>query len=375
MRVGLEIKTVVSKTDRKNFIELPWMIYKDDPNWIPPLISDMHNTLNPEKNALLRLGPNKFMVALDKGRVVGRIGVGMDLRLNEAKNVSMGYFTLFESIRDEEVSGALFDASFNWLREKGAALITGPQSPSNGDDYRGLLIEGFDSPPVLLNSYNPQYYLDLIEKSGFIKQFDRNAYYYDLKNGPSERLVRGVKLAQKRFNFRARSIDIKKLDRELQIIKNVVNEAMPDWPDMIPPSDEELAAEAEKLRLLADPDLIQFVENSEGECLGFAVALPDYNQVLKHLNGRLFPFGFIKYFWYKRKITGVRMFALFVTPRGRRRGVSAALYFHTISNAFRKGYSYGEGSTIHEFNRRMNIDAQKAGGDLYKIYRIYQRDL
>ncbi|HED24752.1 MAG TPA: N-acetyltransferase [Firmicutes bacterium] len=161
----------------------------------------------------------------------------------------------------------------------------------------------------------------------------------------------------------------------MQIIKKVVEEAMPDWPDMIPPGDEEIAAEAEKLKQLAVSELILFVENSENQCLGFAVTLPDYNQVLTHLNGRLFPLGFLKYLWYRRRITGVRMFVLFVTPKGRRRGVSAALYHYTMQNARRLGYCFGEGSTIHEFNLRMNIDAQKAGGKLYKRYRVYRYDL
>jgi GNAT superfamily N-acetyltransferase len=269
----------------------------------------------------------------------------------------------------------LFDTGLNWLREKGAETVTGPQSPSNGDDYRGLLIEGFDSPPVLLNSYNPQYYAEFIERYGFEKQFDRFAYYYEIKDGPPERLKRGVALAQKRYGFEVRPLNMKNLDGEIAVIKDVVDQAMPDWPDMIPPGDAELAAEVDKLRQLAVKDLVMFAENRKKECLGFSVALPDYNQILARLNGRLFPVGFLKYLWYKRKITGLRLFALFVTAQGRRRGVSAALYYYTMLNACRMGYTHGEGSTIHEFNQRMNLDARKAGGKLYKVYRIYHKPL
>jgi GNAT superfamily N-acetyltransferase len=371
----LEVKDLQTKQERRLFVELPWSLYKDDPNWIPPLLSDMYATLDSQKNALLRLGPSIFFLATQNQRPVGRIGCGMDLRLNAAKGNKMGYITLFESINDYRVAAALFDRATGWLKEQGATTVTGPQSPSNGDDYRGLLIDGFDHPPILLNSYNPSYYREFMEKYGFIKQFDRYAYYYDISDGPSERLTRGVALAQKRYGFSVRKIDLNNLDRERAVIKKVVEDSMPEWPDMIPPSDEELIAEIQKLRQLAVPDLVLFVENKDGDCLGIAVALPDYNQVLKHLNGRLFPTGIFKYLWYKRKITGVRMFALFVTPQGRRRGVSAALYYYTMLNAMRLGYTYGEGSTIHEFNTRMNIDAQKAGGKLYKTYRIYQLDL
>ena len=299
----------------------------------------------------------------------------MDYRLNQAKKKNIGYITLFESIEQYSVASALLDSATEWLRARGAELVTGPQSPSNGDDYRGLLIDGFNTPPVLLNSYNHEYYAEYLETYGFRKQFDRFAYYYDLTNEPLERLTRGVALAEKRYGFTVRNINLKNLDYEIMVIKKVVDESMPDWPDMIPPSEEELEAEAAKLRQLANPELVLFIENSEGECLGLAVSLPDYNQVLAHLNGRLFPTGFFKYFWYKRKITGVRMFALFVTPKGRRKGVSAALYYYTMINARRLGYTYGEGSTIHEFNRRMNLDALKAGGKLYKVYRVYHMPL
>ncbi|MDY6827000.1 MAG: GNAT family N-acetyltransferase [Bacillota bacterium] len=371
----VEIKIIQDKNDRKSFVELPWFIYKNDPNWIPPLLSDMHNTLNPNKNALLRLGPSCFFLAFYNGKLAGRIGAGMDLRLNKVKSEDMGYITLFESIEKYPVAEALFKIALEWLKEKGAVYASGPQSPSNGDDYRGLLIEGFDSPPVLLNSYNPAYYVSYFERYGFEKHFDRFAYYYDLTKESPIRLARGVELAKKRFAFHVRAIDLHNMEQEMQVIKKVVEEAMPDWPDMIPPSDEEIAAEADKLKQLAVSELILFIENSENQCLGFAVTLPDYNQVLSRLNGRLFPIGFLKYFWYKRKINGVRMFVLFVTPKGRRRGVSAALYHYTMQNARRLGYQFGEGSTIHEFNQRMNIDAQKAGGRLYKKYRVYRIDL
>ncbi len=372
---SLEVKDLQTKKERSLFIELPWTLYKDDPNWIPPLLSDMHATLDPRKNALLRLGPSIFFLAYQDQRPVGRIGAGMDLRLNEAKGKMLGYITLFESVNDYRVAAALFDRATGWLKEQGATTVTGPQSPSNGDDYRGLLIDGFDSPPVLLNSYNPSYYAVFLEEYGFKKQFDRFAYYYDITGGPPERLTRGVALAQKKYGFSVRKIDLKNLTAERAVIKKVIEDSMPDWPDMIPPSDEEIIAEIEKLRQLAVPDLVLFIENKDGDCLGFAVALPDYNQVLKYLNGRLFPAGVFKYLWYKRKMTGVRLFALFVTPQGRRRGVSAALYYYTMLNARRLGFTHGEGSTIHEFNTRMNIDAQKAGGKLYKTYRIYHLEL
>lgn len=375
MAEAKEVRTVQTWRDRKAFVTLPWKIYRDDPNWIPPLLIDMYNTLDPKKNALLRLGPNRFFVVYKEGHPVGRIGVGIDRRLNEAKGVNLGYLTLFESIEDFDVARTLFDAGLNWLRLEGVETVTGPQSPSNGDDYRGLLIKGHDSAPVLLNSYNPQYYAGFFDQYGFIKDFDRNAYFFDISKGPPERLNRGVAMAQKRYGFKVRPINLKQLDKEVLVMKKILDQSMPDWPDMIPPSMDELEAEVDKLKQLAVADFIIFIEGSEGEPAGFSVALPDYNQVLARMNGRLFPLGLLKFLWYRRKISGIRVFALFVTPYWRKRGVSAALYYHTMLNAYRMGYTYGEGSTIHEFNTKMNLELTKVGGDLYKIYRIYRLDL
>lgn len=375
MTARIMIKDVLTRRDRRLFVELPWRLYRGDPNWVPPLLMDMYNTLNPARNALLRLGPNRFFLAERNGQAVGRLGVGADLRLNKAKNKKLSYFTLFECIQDYQVAEALFDAGRSWLKAEGFEELTGPQSPSNGDDYRGLLIEGFDSPPVLLESYNPGYYQDFIERYGFEKNFDRHAYFYQVDTFPEERMEKGVRAAQERYGFTIRHVNLKEVERELILIKKIVDLSMPDWPDMIPPSMDELRAEYLKLKPVAAADLVLMAHDSEGNPIGLSVALPDYNQVLIHLNGRLFPTGWLKFLWLKKKISGVRVFALFVVPAWRKKAVSSALYYHTMLNARRLGYQWGEGSTIHEFNTSMNREARKVGGDLYKLYRIYTMKL
>jgi len=375
LQTAPEIRVVDNRKEKKSFVDLPWKLYRNDPHWVPPLLADMYNTLDPKKNALLRLGPNRFFVAYLDGEPVGRLGVGIDRRLNAAKKEELSYLTLFESIDDYAVAKALFDAGTAFLREQGAAIVTGPQSPSNGDDYRGLLLAGYDSPPVLLNSYNPPYYHTFFQQYGFRKDFDRHAYFYDFRNGPPERLAAGVRLIEKRYNYRVRPIDLKNLEKEIHVLKYVTDQAMPDWPDMIPPDIDELEAEAEKLKQLAIPDLVLIAETADGEPVGFAVTLPDYNELLPKLKGKLFPTGFLKFLWYRRKIKGVRLFALMVTPARQKKGVAACLYYYSMLNALRLGFTHGEGSTIHEFNTRMNLDARKAGGQLYKIYRVYRKEL
>lgn len=373
-----EVSVVPIKTRRqwKAFIDLQWKLYKKDPNWVPPLRMDMWNTVNSKKNPLMKLGPYQYFLAITGGRVVGRIGAGIDENLNAEKQKSEGYITLFESINDYEVAVKLFDTALNWLKERGISSVTGPQSPSNGDDYRGLLIKGFDSPPVLLNSYNPPYYQEFFERYGFEKDFDRLAFYYDITKPLTERLRKSISILKKRYGFDVRSVNMKRLEDELVRMKTLIERAMPEeWPDMVPPTIEDIKDEAAKLLPIVDPDLVVIAENTQGEPVGLAIALPDYNQVLKRLNGRLLPIGFIKLLWYKRKITGGRMFVLFVDPDYQKKGVSAAMYLHSFENAIKKGYLYGEGGTIHEFNIRMRRDAERAGGELYKIYRIYRKEI
>lgn len=367
---------IKSRRQWKAFIELPWKLYKDDPNWVPPLKMDMWNTVNPKKNPLLKLGPYQYFLAVRNGEVVGRIGTGIDEKLNHDKNKKEGYITLFESINDYEVAKALFDAALGWLRERGMTSVTGPQSPSNGDDYRGLLIKGFDSPPVLMNSYNPPYYEEFFDRYGFKKDFDRFAFYYDMKKPLTERFEKNIETVMKRYKFTIRSVNLKRLEEELVRMKKLIDRAMPEeWPDMVPPTIEDIKDEAAKLLPVVDPDLVVIAEDAQGEPVGLAIALPDYNQVLKRLNGKLLPLGFIKFLWYKKKITGGRMFVLFVDPDYQKKGVSAAMYLYAFKAALKKGYTYGEGGTIHEFNIKMRRDAERAGGELYKIYRIYRMEL
>lgn len=372
----LRLELVETARQKRDFIRVPWKIYRGDPNWVPPLWADMRRILDERKNPLFQLGPHALWVAYRGKEPVGRLLVGIDEKLNREKKRAEGYLSLFESIPDYSVAEALFTAGLSWLKGRGMTVVTGPQSPDNGDDYRGLLIEGFDSPPVLMDSYNPPYYVDFFERYGFKKDFDRMAYYFDLRKPIPEEMIRGVEYAMKRYGFRVDPVDLRHLDREILAIKQVVDRAMPEeWPDMVPPTLEEIKAEARQLLPVAVPELIYIARSREGEPIGFSIALPDYNQVLRHLNGRLFPFGFLKFLWLRRRITGGRIFVLFVTPEYHKKGVSAAIYLRTFQAAQRLGYTYGEGSTIHEFNRAMNRDALGAGGRLYKKYRIYRKVL
>ncbi|MTI96648.1 MAG: GNAT family N-acetyltransferase [Firmicutes bacterium] len=369
----INVAAVTTARQRRQFVDLPWRLYKDDPNWVPPLRFDMINTLNPKHNALLNLGPWCYFLAYKGKRPVGRVGCGLDRRLNEAKGVEAGYITLFECEKDYQVAEALLDAAVGFVRRHGATVVTGPQSPSNGDDYRGMLIKGFDTPPTFLSSYNPEWYPEFFERYGFTKQFDRNAYWCDATQPIPERMVRGVDIAERRYKFRLRTADLKNIEKEIQVFKHISDNSMPeDWPDMIPPSEDEVRAEVNKLKFLAISDLILIAEDYEGTPIGMSIALPDYNQVLKRMNGRLFPLGWWHFLRARKQIDVARLFVIMVVPEYHRKGVSAALYLRSMEAAHRLGFRGGDGSSIHEFNIAMNRDAQGAGGVLYKVFRIYQ---
>jgi hypothetical protein len=371
----VEIIEVSKKEDLRKFIDLPWELYRNDPNWIPPLKGSMLKTLMGVNNPLFMTGTHTFFMAYKEGKPKGRILTGINEKLNIKKGKKEGYISLFETTDDWETASSLFDYASSWLRDRGMETMVGPVSPTNGDDSRGLLVNGFDGPPVIMNSYNPKFYMEFIERYGFEKDIDLLAYYLDADNAPVDRFKKVVAYAMKRYNFTVDRFDFKQLDREVQDIKRILDEAMPSaWGHLTPPSIEELYAEVNSLKKYADNDLL-YIARSEGQPIGFVFALPDLNQVLKKLKGRLFPLGALKYLYYKPKVTGLRVFAQFVVPKFQNKAVNGAIFYKLMVEAKRKGYKYGEGSTIGEMNIESRRSVEGAGGILYRTYRLYRRDL
>lgn len=371
--MAAKIIPVKNNTELKAFLKLPWTIYKGDKNWVPPLLADLRKSVDPLKSKTLSKITNEKFLAVRDGIPVGRIFVGIDNVLNDKKGTKAGYFSLFECIKDFETARELMDTALVWFRQNGVDYVRGPVSPtgSAGDDYKGLLIDCFDRPPVLLNSYNPSYYKDFIETCGFEKDLDLFAYHIDPKDIFSKNPSDAIEYAKKRYNFRVDTINLKDVEREMRDIKHILDLAIPDeWPDLVAPSLEEVRETAKGFIPLCDPEII-LIARSGDEPIGFSLALPDYNQVLIHLNGRLTPLSALKFLWYRRKIDCARMFTIFVVPAYRKKGVSYALCYQAFVNAMKKGFAWGEGSTIGETNARMRKDIESAGGRHYKTYRIY----
>ncbi|NJD02887.1 MAG: hypothetical protein FIA99_09925 [Ruminiclostridium sp.] len=373
--MNIDIIKVTTKADLMKFIKLPWKIYKGNKYWVPPMIKETLETLNPEKKtAETKLTREMFLAFLD-GKPAGRVFTGIDSNLNKKKNIKLGYFSLFECIDSQVVAKGLFMQALAWFKEKDTESIIGPISVTgnDGDENKGLLINCFDRPPVIMNSYNPPYYQTLLEGCGFEKDYDVFAYYMDKDLSFKKDPTKAIEYAQKKYNFRIDLLNLKDVDNEIKDIKHVLDLAIPDeWPDLVAPSLEEVREMAKKLIPYADPDFIAIARSGD-EAIGFNLALPDFNQVLIHMNGRITPLSAFKYLWYKRRIKGARAFVMFVVPAFRSKGVSYGIYHKTFQNSIKKGYVWGEASTIGETNMRMRSDIESFGAKHYKTYRIYKK--
>ncbi|MEJ2049691.1 MAG: N-acetyltransferase [Calditrichota bacterium] len=362
-----------TKHDRKKFIDMAWDIYRDYPHWVPPLKIDMQTLLDPEKHPFHDHAEARLFVAERDGKVVGRIAAHVNHAHNKYWEDTVGFFGFFECIKDQEVANALFEAARNYLREHGRTAIRGPFNWSTNEDC-GLLIDTFDRDPVVMMTYNPPYYIDLIEKAGFQKEKDLYAYHIEHAHEIPDRLEKGVRLMQERYNFSLRILNMKKFWDEVEIVKDLYNKAWARNWGAVPMTNDEIHHTAKDLKLIVDPNLCYIVE-SEGEPVGFSLTLPDANQATKHANGRLLPFGLFKILWHKRKINFVRVILLGIVDQYRNRGVDVALYYETFKRGFELGYYSGEMSWILEDNYPMRNALEKFGAEIYKTYRIYQQPL
>lgn len=372
----VNIVEVLSKKDENIFISLPKKIYKDNKYYVFPLISEMKKSIQGKNNTLRECGPYKMAIAYIGDVPVGRILCGINNILNEAKGYREGYISLFESIDDYSVAKSLFDFSTNFFKEYNMEKIIGPLSLPDGDDCRGLLIDCFDDSPYIMNLYNPPYYQKFFEEYGFYKYFDCYAYEVNVKGRDDKRYEELVPKAMSKYGFKIDKLNKKDFKKDMEDIKKILELAMPkEWDDFIPPSDEEMELIAKNLLPVADEDLILIARDNEGNPIGFDIALPDYNQVIKRLDGKLFPFGIFKFLYYKKKINRARLFVLFVVPKWRRKGVTSAIYLQLSKVMERKGYETVEGSTIWEYNTPMRNDIEKTGAKIKKTFRIYKKDI
>lgn len=367
----IEISPVKTKRDLKDFIRLPWKIYEHDPNWVPPLISQQKVLFDKKKYPFFEHSEADFFIARKGKEPVGTIVAILNNRHNMVHNENVGFFGFFETIPDYRIAEKLFDTVMNWAKNKNLEYIRGPENYSQ-NDVCGLLIDGYDTPPVILMAHNPPYYQNFIEKYGFTKAMDLWAYSMDKNTQIPERVVKVVERIKARSHATFRTINKKILGKEVEKVKYVYNDAWEKNWGFVPLTDHEIDHIANDLKPIVDPDIVFFAE-IDGKPVGFSLAVPDINQALKKINGRLFLFGILKLLYYTRKINRLRVIIMGVVEEYRNKGIDSVFYLDTYRKGIEKGYNWGEFSWILENNDPMNIALTNIGAKVYKTYRIYEK--
>jgi GNAT superfamily N-acetyltransferase len=364
----VRVVSVDTRRDLKKFIDFPWSVYRDDPDWVPPLKLDMRNAFDPSKHPFHLHSEAQPFLALRGSEPVGRICAIRNRRHEEFHEEPVGFFGFFECIDDPAVATALFDTVRDWLRERGLEVMRGPTSFST-NEVSGLLIGGEPGPPFVMMPYNPTYYPSLLEGYGFEKAKDLLAWRKENVEPPH--LTRAESIVKRRNKVTVRTLDKSRYAEELENVRRIYNAAWEKNWGFIPMTDAEIDFMAEELRLVIEPKLAVFMENEAGETIGFALSLPDFNQVLIKMNGRLFPFGLIKALWNKRKIDRMRVIILGLLPEYRGKALDVLLYLAIFRNGLDIGLTWGEMSWILEDNGPMNSAIEKFGSTLFRTYRLY----
>jgi hypothetical protein len=370
-----QVIPVESGRELKQFINLPWSIYRDDPYWVPPLKSDVRELLS-LKHPFYDHAQRKLFLAIRNGVPVGRIAAIINHRHNEFHSEKSGFFGFFESVDDQETADALFAEAEKWIREQGMDTVLGPANPSTNEEC-GLLVHNYLSPPFIMMTYNPPYYRELLEKADYGKAKDLYAYWYHVGRELPSRLVRIVKKVKEREpGLVVRPLDKSRFDSELAVVRLIYNEAWEKNWGFVPMTDGEIDHMAKKLKPIVEPSIVNlaFVDD---EPAGFVMGLPDYNQVLKILNGTIAnPFRTIKALRAGKRIRSGRCLTIGVREKFRKRGIESLLFAMTWQGGIDMNYRYGELSWVLEDNQPMIDGATRAfSAEHYKTYRIYQKQL
>lgn len=378
--MSLEIERVESGKQLREFAKFPWTVYKNDPYWVPPLFFERLAFLDKSKNPFFEHAEADYFNLRRDGRVVGTITAILNHRHNEFHDENVAHFGFFEVLDDPEAAAMLLDTACRWAEERGTDKILGPMNLSTNDEC-GLLIEGFDSPPVVLMTYNPRYYIDFIEAAGFSKAMDLLAWNRDISDlvyHLPEKLVRVVQKVKDRYGLTIRHLNLKDWDNEVDQVKKIYNNAWQKNWGFVPMTDAEIHHLAASLKSFIDP-AITFAVEKDGETVGFALSLPDANEPLLKIRPGPSLIGSylagLRMFFTKHNTNRLRVFALGVKEEYRARGIDALMYYETAVNALPHGYEWAEASWILENNDAMNRPIEMLGSHVYKKYRVYEKSL
>ena len=375
--MSLEIRPVAGRRDLERFITLPFALYRTEPRWVAPLRTDMRKRLDRSRNPFFEHAEAEYFLAWRDGRPVGRITAQVDSRFNEFQDNAWGLFGFFECEDSPEVAHALLAAAESWLRARGRDRMVGPMDFTTNDEC-GLLIEGYERPPVILSSWHHPYYRALLEGDGLQKAMDLLMWSLHIagRGRVRDAIWRMAGIAESEHGIVCRPMRKRDLDAEVTRFLEVYNAAWERNWAAVPLTEAEARHYAKDLRPILDENWAYLAEREDtGEVVGAALTLPDFNQVLSHLNGRLLPFGWAKALWYRRRIDAVRVFALGVKPAYQHTGIAARFYQLMFDAAERTPQKGGEMGWILETNRPMNRAMEGMGGEIVRRFRVYERVL
>jgi len=371
--MGIHIKQINSGRMLRQFIGFPLRLYRSDPHFVPHLLWERKQFFNPH-NPLFRFTEVAYFLAYDAtGRVVGRITAHINRRHNEFHGERTGFFGFFEAVNSRDVAQGLLNAAERWLAARGMSKIRGPFNFSTNEEC-GLLIEGFDTPPVIMMTHGKRYYPALVSQLGYRKAKDLLAYDIKSTGAVPRFLARFARRVRNKTHVRVRPIQMDNLKEDIRKAFGVYESAWQKNWGFVPMSTEEFDYTANSLKPLLDPSLALVAEVG-GQAVGFCLALPDYNVLFKRMGGRLLPTGIFYLLFGRCLIERIRVLLFGVVEQYRRSGVDMLLLYHLFTNGMARGYTAGECSWILEDNLLMRRALDRIGAVPYKTYRIYEKEL
>lgn len=378
--MGIEIRQHKPGKDTSDFIRAGFEVFRGDRNWVPPLDLVIRERLNPKKDPVHRHADVALFTAWKDGQLVGRTSATVDRAWLETWNDDTGHFGYFDTVNDEAVAKALLERAEVWVKRKGMKRINGPMSLNAAQEI-GVLIEGFEHPPVIDMAHSRDYQGALAEACGYTKEKDLYCWRYDVKSGFNARTQRAWETVRDLPEVRLRTVDTKNLRQELDTVMQIYNETWAGKWAYVPITNEELDKMADDLSLVIDPD-IAFMAEIDGEPAGMCITVPNLNEAIADLDGRLLPLGWAKLLWRTKvkRPRSTRLILLGVREKFRKNvkrygALSAAMYVEVAKRGKKKGYEWAELSWTREDDAPINLGIRSMGARIYKKYRVYEKQL
>jgi len=373
----ITIRQVTSRQEMRQFLTFPWHIYHDDPLWVPPILADRFKAVDPKRGVFFQRGEAEFFTAWQDNRLAGTICTAIDHKGNQAVNKRDCIFGFFECIPDESVARALFDHAGRWAKAHALDNLYGPFNLDYEDGY-GILVEGWDRPPVILCGHTPDYYQGFVERYGFQPARGQNlAFARDIINNQEslQPIFEFADRVRARKAFKVRTADLSRWEEEVDLVFELINPCLQHLPGHIPWQREALQELMKPFVQLADADLILFAE-LEGKPVGFFPAIPNFNEVLIHANGLRYPWDYLITWWHSRKRpVSASIKSVLVLPEYWGSGVAILLFAEMARKLIEKGYQWADLSLTSDDNPRTPVLAERIDAYVYKRYQVYRLPL